>query len=227
MTFSSEDEESAPRRVSAPAAPGGVEPPRERTGRRWWILGVAACATGVVAVAIAVTLSATTSGSSPVSTTSIAAGSPSTTILPSETTEPAPPATTDAPTTAIGRTFNTFLDFNNPSVPDKVAVVEDGSELRQAIGEAVATPFADAAFGSRIDSSALLDSSQCALVSLPTPCAWVTYDVVGAKSAVILPGSLGYAVSVDGQWRVAKVTVCGLFELFYQASAKSGTPPGC
>jgi hypothetical protein len=108
-----------------------------------------------------------------------------------------------------------------------VAVVEDGSALRQAIAEAVATPFASAAFGSRVDASTLLDSSACALVSLSTPCARVTYDVVGAKGVVILPGSLGYAVSINGQWQVAKVTVCGLFELFYQASAKTGTPPGC
>jgi hypothetical protein len=195
-----------------------------------------ACVAGVVAVVIAIAASSTTTISSsatttpvsaPPSTTSAPPRSAPSTVLPATTTQPAPPATSVASTAAISQTFNTFLDFNNASVSDKVAVVEDGSALRQAIAEAVATPFASAAYGSRVESSSMLDSSACALVSLPTPCAQITYDVVGAKGVVILPGSQGYAVSINGQWRVAKVTVCGLFELFYEASAKSGTPPGC
>jgi hypothetical protein len=130
-------------------------------------------------------------------------------------------------TTAVGQSFNTLFDFADGSVTDKLAVVEDGDTLRQAMTEAVSTPFVKAATGIKVDTSTVLATPTCAKETLPAPCALITYDVVGAGGAVILPNSQGYAVSIKGQWRVAKTTVCSLFELFYQASAKTGTPPGC
>jgi hypothetical protein len=128
---------------------------------------------------------------------------------------------------AIGQSFNTLFDFADGSVTDKLAAVQDGTVLRQAMTEAVSTPFASSAYGARVDAFTVLDASDCARVPVLAPCARITYDVVGANGSVILPQSEGYAVSVDGQWLVAKSTVCGLFELFYQASGKTGTPPGC
>jgi hypothetical protein len=137
------------------------------------------------------------------------------------------PATTTPPAGAIAESFNSFFDFSSGTVTDKLAVVEGGAGLRRALTEALSNPFARAATGAKVEGTNLLDPAACGRASLPAPCALVTYDVVGAKEAVILPHAQGYAVSVDGRWRLAKVTVCDLFELFYEASAKTGTPPGC
>jgi hypothetical protein len=132
-----------------------------------------------------------------------------------------------AAATAAGQSFNTLFDFADGSVTNKLAVVEDGETLRQAMTEAVSTPFVKAATGIKVNASTVLATPACAKATLPAPCALISFDVVGTGGAVILPNSEGYAVSIKGQWRVAKSTVCSLFELFYQASAKTGTPPGC
>jgi len=34
-------------------------------------------------------------------------------------------------------------------------------------------------------------------------------------------------VFVNGQWLVAKATICQLLGLFYTAEGKTGSPPGC
>jgi hypothetical protein len=137
------------------------------------------------------------------------------------------PAISTATADAIADSFNSFFDFSSGTVTDKLAVVQDGGSLRRALTEALSNPFARAATGAKVEAIKMLDPAGCAQASLSAPCALVTYDVVGAKDAVILPNSQGYAVTFDGRWRVARVTVCELFELFYQASAKTGTPPGC
>ncbi len=128
---------------------------------------------------------------------------------------------------AINRSFNTLFDFADGSITDKLAVIEDGAALRQAMTQATSNSFTAAATGARVDTSTMLGASACAQLSLTAPCAAVTYDVVGTQNSVLLPSSQGYAVWHNGKWLIAKVTACGLFELFYQASAKTGTPPGC
>ena len=56
----------------------------------------------------------------------------------------------------------------------------------------------------------------------------MNYDIHSARcGAAILPGNNGYAVFTDGQWLVAKVTICTLLGLFYTTEGKTGTPPGC
>ena len=169
-------------------------------------------------------------GSSSASTTS-ARGSttsnPASTPTPVGSTEPSSPATAGPPTTSTRQSFNTLFDFANGSVTDKLAVVEDGDTLRQAMTGAVSTPFVKAATGVKVETSTVLTAPACAAASLPAPCALVTYDVVAAGGAVILPNSQGYAVSINGQWLVSKSTVCNLFELFYQASGRTGIPAGC
>jgi hypothetical protein len=137
------------------------------------------------------------------------------------------PAATTPTAGTIADSFNSFFDFSSGTVTNKLAVVEGGGTLRRALTEALSNPFARAATGAKVEAIKMLDPAGCAQASLSAPCALVTYDVVGAKDAVILPNSQGYAVTFDGRWRVARVTVCELFELFYQASAKTGTPPGC
>ena len=63
--------------------------------------------------------------------------------------------------------------------------------------------------------------------ALPDPCAHVNYDIHGPGGTAILPGNNGYAVYTNGKWLVAKTTICTLLGLFYTASGKTGTPPGC
>jgi hypothetical protein len=61
-----------------------------------------------------------------------------------------------------------------------------------------------------------------------SPCAKVTYDLLGPGGSPLFPtASSGYAVLSGGRWLVAKSTICGLLGLFFQASGRSGAPPGC
>ena len=72
-----------------------------------------------------------------------------------------------------------------------------------------------------------MTGSACTTAKLPSPCAKVSYDILGAGGTPLLAGQTGYAVDVSGKWLVAKVTICTLLGLFYSAEGKSGSPPGC
>jgi hypothetical protein len=198
-----------------------------------WIVGIVACVTGASVLGVAVIrtpVKASSSSTSTTLTTTVASTSaPSRTAArpSSGRTPPTNSSTSEPSPAAIDQSFNTLFDFANGSITDKLAVVEDGASLRQAMTEALSTSFAAAATGARVDTAVMLGAPACARLSLTAPCAAVTYDVVGVTNAVLVPSSQGYAESINRRWLVAKVTVCGLFELFYQASAKTGTPPGC
>jgi hypothetical protein len=233
MTSSRGERETTPRHVPSSSRAGGDGPPAWRHARLVWIVGIVACVLGasVLGVAVIRTLvKASSSSASTTLTTAVASTSaPSrTTVRPSSGRTPPTNSSTSEPSpTGIDQSFNTLFDFANGSITDKLAVVEDGANLRQAMTEALSTSFAAAATGARVDTATMPGASACARLSLTAPCAAVTYDVVGVKNAILVPSSQGYAESINGRWLVAKVTVCGLFELFYQASAKTGTPPGC
>ena len=198
MALSTGEEEDAPLFPPSPTVVSGSGLLPVRHRRVWLLVGLVACLAGSSIIGIAL------------------AGST------------ARNAATTTPTAGtIADSFNSFFDFSGGTVTAKLAVVEGGGALRRALTEALSNPFARAATGAKVDDTKMLDPAACARASLSAPCTLVTYDVVGAKDAVILPNSQGYAVSVDGSWRLARVTVCELFELFYQASAKTGTPPGC
>jgi hypothetical protein len=192
--------------------PGAAAAPT-RQGKLLLVVALGVCLAGASVVGIAIVQStATTSPSNaPQTTAPVGAGG----------------GTPNTSATAIGRSFNSFFDFSTGTVSDKLAVVQGGAKLRQALKEAVSTSFARAATGASVRTTKMLDTAACAKASLVAPCAQVTYDVLGTMDSVILPGAKGYAVSRDGNWKVAKITACGLFELFYEAAAKSGTPPGC
>ena len=208
-------------------------PPGWRHARLVWIVGIVACVTGASALGVAVIRTPVKASSSSASTTLTTTVAPTsalsrTTVRPSSgRTPPISSSPSEPSATAINQSFDTLFDFANGSITDKLAVVEDGANLRQAMTEALSTSFTAAATGARVDTSAMLSTSACARLSLTAHCAAVTYDAVGAKNAVLVPSSQGYVESINRRWLIAKVTVCGLFELFYQASAKTGTPPGC
>lgn len=128
---------------------------------------------------------------------------------------------------AIQTAYNTLFDLANPDVTSKVAVIQDGSSITSALQQALSSSLASSAGGSKIDSTQLLSSSGCTKAKVPYPCAHVTYDIDNSTGTAILPNSQGYAVYVNGQWLVAKATICGLLGLFEQAEGSTATPTGC
>jgi hypothetical protein len=128
----------------------------------------------------------------------------------------------------LERAYSTLFNFGNKSVSAKTAVIENGSSLTKALTEALSSSLANSAAGARVDTVALLSESACSQVSLASPCAKVTYDLLGRNGSPLFPtSSTGYGVYVNGRWLVAKSTICALLGLFYSASGRSGTPPGC
>ena len=109
-----------------------------------------------------------------------------------------------------------------------MAVVQNGASIQTALAQALSSSLGSTATGANVDDVSFLDSATCTQQNLPSPCAQVTYDILGQGGTVILANNRGYAVSVEnGTWLVATNTVCGLLDLFYEAEGKTGTPPGC
>ncbi len=134
------------------------------------------------------------------------------------------------PTTAqadIATSYNTLFNLANPSLSGKLAVIQNGQSITTALQQALSSSEASASQGSKIDSINILTAAQCAKQSLPPQCAHVVYDILGTGGTAILPNNNGYAVFSNGQWLVAKVTICTLLGLFYSAEGKTGSPPGC
>jgi len=151
----------------------------------------------------------------------------------STTTQPVSPVTTSTTTGSstssdeIAQAYQTLFDFAEPSVADKVAVIQDGASIQTALSQALSSSLGSSATGANVNNISFLDSASCAQDNLPSPCAQVNYDILGQGGTAILANNQGYAVSVDGTWLVATNTACGLLGLFYQAAGKTGTPPGC
>lgn len=128
----------------------------------------------------------------------------------------------------ISRSYAAVFNFSNKSVSAKTSVIENGSSLKKAIAQALSSSLAKTATGAQVVSVKLLGATACSQAALPSPCAVVTYNLLGTnRKPLFTTPSSGYAVFVSGKWLVAKSTICGLLELFYSASGRSGTPPGC
>ncbi|HUY63509.1 MAG TPA: hypothetical protein VMV14_03235 [Acidimicrobiales bacterium] len=134
------------------------------------------------------------------------------------------PATAQA---SINTAYSTLFTFSDKSVGDKEAVIQGGTALKTALAQALASPLSSSSTGARVDTTLILYGLGCSSQQLPSPCAKVTYDILGASGAPSLAGQTGYAVYLGGKWLVAKATICGLLGLFYTASGKTGSPPGC
>jgi hypothetical protein len=163
----------------------------------------------VVAIA-AIALGATACSSSPKAATT--------------TTVAINPATAKAD---ISTSYDTLFNLSNPAVGGKIAVIQNGASIKPALQQALSSSEASAAKGSKIDSVTILTAKQCTKASLPSQCAHVVYDILGAGNSAILPMNNGYAVFTDGKWLVAKATICTLLGLFYSAEGKTGSPKGC
>ena len=151
-------------------------------------------------------------------------GSATATTKATTTTIAIDPATAQAD---IATSYNTLFNLANPSLAGKLAVIQNGQQITTALQQALSSSEASASQGSKIDSINILTAAQCAKQSLPPQCAHVVYDILGTGGTAILPMNNGYAVFTGGQWLVAKVTICTLLGLFYSASGKTGSPPGC
>jgi hypothetical protein len=124
--------------------------------------------------------------------------------------------------------YSTLFDFANHSVSAKTAVIQNGSTLGAALTQALSSSLAKQATGAEVTAVRLLSTTQCQQAALVSPCAKVTYNLLGANHAPLFATpAAGYAVYVNGRWLVAKATICGLLELFYSASGHKGVPTGC
>lgn len=127
----------------------------------------------------------------------------------------------------IAQAYDTLFNFTDKTVASKVAVIQNGASVESSLQEALASPLSNSATGSKIDSTSVLTGSSCTSTHLTSPCAKVTYDLLGSGGSPLLGGQTGYAVYDNGSWLVAKVTICTLLGLFYSAEGKKGAPPGC
>lgn len=127
----------------------------------------------------------------------------------------------------IATAYGTLFNFSDKSVASKVAVIQNGASVESSLSDALNSSLSSATTGSKIDSTTVLTGSACTSQHLTSPCAKVTYDLLGANGSAVLGGQTGYAVYSNGNWLVAKITICALLGLFYSAEGKSGSPPGC
>ncbi|WP_267246075.1 hypothetical protein [Streptomyces sp. PR69] len=104
--------------------------------------------------------------------------------------------------------------FFAPDTPtdERVAVLEDGEDLRPVLTVLAADPNAG-------NTSA--DVTDVTFTSAAE--ATVTYDLKSGDT-VLLPDSTGTAVLQDDTWKVSKKTLCGLAE---QSTAGATALPGC
>lgn len=128
----------------------------------------------------------------------------------------------------ISQQYSTLFNFANKNISVKVPAIQDGSSLKQALSQALSSPLVKEVSGARVESVQLLGSSACSKQGLPSPCAKVTFELLGTNGQPLFSTpSSGYAVYVSGKWLAAKSTACGLLELFYSVSGRTGVPPGC
>jgi hypothetical protein len=143
-------------------------------------------------------------------------------------------ATTTAPAAAAVTTTTVAIDpeaanaevkavyeagLNGPNLKDTATTatrVEDPDDPEvKAIIEAVATKPLFANVAGKIGNVTVLDDEACTEVVGRTGCAEAELDIYlnAADPAPALPKYKVYAVFMDGAWKVAKATLCGLVKL--------------
>jgi hypothetical protein len=127
----------------------------------------------------------------------------------------------------ITTAYETLFNFTSHNVSAMTSVVQDGSSLSSTMSQAISSSLASAATGAKVLSVSLVSNSACTAHGVPTPCASVSYDILGSDNSVTLGPEAGYATYSSGNWLVAKTTICRLLDDFYAASGKTGTPKGC
>jgi hypothetical protein len=116
-----------------------------------------------------------------------------------------------------------LFDLSNPTLAPKLAVVQNGSALEAAMKTALKSSLAKLAAGASVSAVTVETSAGCKGEFLPSPCAKVTYSILGKAHAVLLGNSVGFAVYEHAKWLVSKGTICTLLSL--ENGGKQ--PPGC
>ena len=132
-----------------------------------------------------------------------AAASPSASPSPS-------PVDTAAATAEITKTWEAFFKGGG-TVAAHALLLEDGAKFTNELTAQAKDPN-NAALNAKVKNVVITGDS-----------ALVTYDLNGAKGAVLLPNATGQAVLVAGHWKVAKKTYCQLITL----QDPKAQHPGC
>jgi len=118
--------------------------------------------------------------------------------------------TADTSKAAITTAWEAFFSPAG-TVDAHIALLENGAAFRTEIT------------ASQKDPAAKDLSAKVKTVVVSGTTADVTYDLLGANGAVLLPGAQGKAVGLDGHWLVSKATYCQLISLQNPAVKH----PGC
>jgi hypothetical protein len=121
------------------------------------------------------------------------------------TTTAAEPASGPAAVAAIKANWETVFNGKAP-IPRRLVLVQDGSQVTAFVEAQASTPFGAAAAGSTAAVSSVTISS-------PTQ-ATVHYDVL-LLGTPLLKNQVGNAVYLNGTWKVAIASFCGLTYLQY------------
>ncbi len=170
-------------------------------------------AAAVVTVSLAALGLAACSSSGAPATTTTTTAAPTTTTLPPLSSSKA----------AIDRAYSVLFDLSNPALAPKIAVIQNGSALESAMKAALKSSLAKLAAGADVSAVTVEQGAACKGEFLPSPCAKVTYSIVGADHKVLLGDSVGFAIYHRPDWLVAKGTICTLLSL--ENGGKQ--PPGC
>lgn len=112
---------------------------------------------------------------------------------------------------AITANFEKFFDGKVPA-DQKLDLLEDSAALKDSlIKGSTEGPNAQAAAASttKVTNIELWTKAQCDQEGVTAPCALVTHDLL-VNGQPALQGQKSYAVYVDGNWRVSKISYCGL-----------------
>jgi hypothetical protein len=126
----------------------------------------------------------------------------------------------------VRHSYSVFFNLANGKAAKIQTVVEDGSSLQTALEQAVDSSLSRVATGARVDKVTLFSGLRCSARHLSTPCAAVTYAVLGSGTSTLFSGQQGYAVYQNGTWLVSKSTVCSLPDAVVQGASQSGQPSG-
>ena len=132
-------------------------------------------------------------------------GSPASPKPTADTTTAAEPTSGQAAVAAITANWKTVLNGKAP-IPSRLALVQDGPQVAAFVEAQAKTSFGAAAAGS---------TATVSLVTITSPSqATVHYEVL-LLGTPLLKNQVGMAVYLDGIWKVAIASFCGLAYLQY------------
>ena len=165
----------------------------------------------ILAPALALALAVAVASCSSSSSSSSSSSAPASSAPPATSAAASTPAATgtSGAVAQITANWEKFFD-KSTSVPDRLALLQNGPALQQALEQRAQDPL-------QKQATASVKSVQ---FTSPTE-ATVTYDVA-LNGQVALPGAMGQAVLDQGVWKVSSASFCSLISLGATAPI-----PGC